>query len=328
MSDPASGLRDASRLTEFDERLDELDQIGDTTTVDIGKPRSLWNDAWDDLKHNKLFWFAAVLVFVFVLMALVPSLFTIFSPNKDPRFCLGSLSRQPPSADAWFGYDTQGCDVYARTIYGARPSIMVGVLTTIFAVGVGGAFGILGGFYGGWIDSVTSRFTEIFFAIPLLLGGVLILTAIPSGPETSEIENILKVVLAIGILAWTTIARIMRSSVIQVKNADFVQAARALGASGPRIVRSHLLPNSLAPVIVVAMISLGGYIAAEATLSYLGIGLQPPAVSWGIAISDAATFVRVAPHMLFFPAIFLSATVFAFIVLGDAVRDALDPKLR
>ncbi len=115
---------------------------------------------------------------------------------------------------------------------------------------------------------------------------------------------------------------------IQVKSTDFVQAARALGAGGGRIITRHVLPNSLAPVIVVAMISLGGYIAAEATLSFLGIGLQPPVVSWGIAISDAATYVRTSPHMLLFPAAFLSLTVFAFIMMGDAVRDALDPKLR
>jgi oligopeptide transport system permease protein len=294
---------------------------------DVGKPRSLWTDAWDDLKHSKIFWIGLVLVTLVVVMALVPALFMIFSPNKDPRFCDLAFSRQPPSSSAWFGYDTQGCDVYARTIYGARPSIMVGVLTTIFAVSVGGAMGIVGGYYGGWRDSVTSRVTEIFFAIPLLLGGVLVLTSFPSG-ATTEIASVMKVVLALGILAWTSITRIMRSSVIQVKNADFVQAAKALGAPGGRVIRSHILPNSLAPVIVVAVISLGGYIAAEATLSFLGIGLQPPAISWGIAISDAARYVRVAPHMLFFPAVFLSITVLAFIMLGDAVRDALDPKLR
>jgi len=323
MSDPASGMQAAAEVPEFERRFSGA--VGGPD--DVGKPRSLWTDAWDDLKHSKIFWIGLVLVTLVVVMALVPALFMIFSPNKDPRFCDLAFSRQPPSSSAWFGYDTQGCDVYARTIYGARPSIMVGVLTTIFAVSVGGAMGIVGGYYGGWRDSVTSRVTEIFFAIPLLLGGVLVLTSFPSG-ATTEIASVMKVVLALGILAWTSITRIMRSSVIQVKNADFVQAAKALGAPGGRVIRSHILPNSLAPVIVVAVISLGGYIAAEATLSFLGIGLQPPAISWGIAISDAARYVRVAPHMLFFPAVFLSITVLAFIMLGDAVRDALDPKLR
>ncbi len=324
MSDPASGIQASAEVPEFERRFAGL---GGGGSEDVGKPRSLWTDAWDDLKHSKIFWIGLVLVTLVVVMALVPALFMIFSPNKDPRYCDLAFSRQPPSSSAWFGYDTQGCDVYARTIYGARPSIMVGVLTTIFAVAVGGAMGIIGGYFGGWRDSVTSRVTEIFFAIPLLLGGVLVLTSFPSG-ATTELASVMKVVLALGILAWTGITRIMRSSVIQVKNADFVQAAKALGAPSGRVIRSHILPNSLAPVIVVSVISLGGYIAAEATLSFLGIGLQPPAISWGIAISDAARYVRVAPHMLFFPAVFLSITVLAFIMLGDAVRDALDPKLR
>ena len=138
----------------------------------------------------------------------------------------------------------------------------------------------------------------------------------------------LKVVLALVILGWPSLARLMRSSVIQVKPNDYVQAARALGASPTRIVRSHILPNSLAPVIVVATIELGAFIAAEATLSFLGIGLQPPAISWGIDISAALVGLRTAPHMLFFPSVFLSLTVLAFIMLGDAVRDALDPKNR
>jgi oligopeptide transport system permease protein len=325
LSDPASGVRavvDAGTL--------EGQDFASEAVIDggIGKPRSLWNDAWDDLRHSWVFWFGTVLVAVFVVMAAFPALFTIFSPNKDPNLCFATLSRQPPSSEAWFGYDVQGCDVYARTIYGARASIMVGILTTIFTVVVGGAMGIAGGYYGGWADTITSRTTEIFYAIPLLLGGVLLLTAFPSGQQTTQTETVLKVVLALGILGWTVIARIWRGAVIQVKHADFVQAALALGASNARVIRSHLIPNSLAPVIVVSVISLGGYIAAEATLSFLGIGLQPPAVSWGIAISDAATYVRVSPHMLFFPAIFLSAAVLAFIMLGDAVRDALDQKLR
>lgn len=291
---------------------------------DIGKPRSLWRDAWEDLLHNPFFIIGVVLITIFVVMALFPSLFT----STDPNDCQLSRSRQTPSGAAWFGYDLQGCDVYARSVFGARASILVGTLTTIAVLLVGGAVGVLGGYYGGLVDSISARITDVFFAIPLLLGGILVLTAFPSDPNTPELVTIGKVVLALAILGWTAIARIMRSSVIQVKNADYVQAARALGASGPRIINRHLLPNSLAPVIVVGMISLGGYIAAEATLSFLGIGLQPPVISWGIAISDAATYVRTAPHMLFFPATFLSLTVFAFIVLGDAVRDALDPKLR
>jgi len=291
---------------------------------DVGKPRSLWQDAWEDLRRNPLFIIGTILVLVLVVMAAFPQLFT----SVDPRSCSLSNSRQPPSSEAWFGYDLQGCDVYARTIYGARASILVGIFTTAAVMVIGGLIGIVSGFFGGWTDSIASRITDIFLALPLLLGSILLLTAFPSTAETPELVVIGKVVFALAILGWTQLARIMRSSVIQVKNQDYVQAARALGASSNRVITRHVLPNSLAPVIVVAMISLGAYIGAEATLSFLGIGLQPPVISWGIAINDAATYVRTSPHMLFFPALFLSVTVFAFIMLGDAVRDALDPKLR
>ena len=175
-----------------------------------------------------------------------------------------------------------------------------------------------------------SRIGDIFFAIPLLLGGILVLYTFPSNLETPYIVVVLKVVIALAIVGWPNLARLMRSSVLQVKPNDYVQAARALGASPSRIILSHILPNSLAPVIVVSTINLGAFIAAEATLSFLGIGLQPPAISWGLSISQASGIglIRSAPHMLLFPSLFLVLTVLAFIMLGDAIRDALDPKMR
>jgi oligopeptide transport system permease protein len=288
------------------------------------KPRSLTSDAWHDLRRNPIFIVSAVIIMVLVVMAAFPGVFT----NKDPQFCDLTLSRQSPSADAWFGYDIQGCDVYARTIYGARASMLVGVLTTISVTIVGGLIGMTAGFYGGWIDSVLSRILEIFFSIPLLLGGVLVLASFPSTPNTPQLVTIGKVVLALALLAWTSLARIMRSTVIQVKHADYVSAARALGGGAPRILRSHVLPNAVAPVIVYATIVLGIFIGVEATLSFLGIGLQPPVISWGVAINDASNYIRQSPHMLLFPGAFLTITVLAFIMLGDAVRDAFDPRLR
>jgi oligopeptide transport system permease protein len=288
--------------------------------------RSLWSDAWADLRRNPFFWVSAVLIAVFLVMAAFPQLFT----STDPYFADLAHAREKPSAEAWFGYDGQGHDVYARTIYGARSSILVGVFATLFTLVVGSLFGILAGYSGGSLDALLSRLGDIFFAIPLLLGGILILYTFPSDLETPYLVVVGKVVLALGLLGWPNIARLMRSSVLQVKPNDYVQAARALGASPGRIILSHILPNSLAAVIVVSTINLGAYIAAEATLSYLGIGLQPPAISWGLAISEASGIglIRAAPHMLLFPSIFLSLTVLAFIMLGDAVRDALDPKLR
>ncbi len=288
------------------------------------RPRSLLRDAWHDLRRSPVFIASAVVIAILVMIAAFPGLFT----NTSPTVCDLAFSRQGPSAEAWFGYDVQGCDVYARTIYGARASVLVGVLSTVGIVIIGGVIGMLAGFYGRWVDAVLSRFLEIFYGIPFLLGGILVLASFPSGAGTPRWVTIGKVSLTLSVLGWTALARIMRSTVLQVRHADYVQAARGLGASGPRLLRRHVLPNAMASVIVYATIILGVLIAVEATLSYLGIGLQPPVVSWGVDISHATTYIRQSPHMLLFPATFLSVTVLAFIMLGDAVRDALDPKLR
>jgi oligopeptide transport system permease protein len=263
----------------------------------------------------------------FLIMAAFPQLFT----NVDPNLADLSKAREAPSPDAWFGRDNQGYDVYARTVYGARASILVGVFATLFVAVLGSFVGIIAGYRAGWMDSVLSRIGEVFLGIPLLLGGILFLYIFPNDPLTTPfLVQVGKVALVLGVLGWPLIMRLMRGSVLQVKPNDYVQAARALGASPTRIISSHILPNSLASVIVVSTINLGVYISVEATLSFLGIGLQPPAISWGIQISEASGIgmIRAAPHMLFFPSVALSLTVLAFIMMGDVVRDALDPRMR
>jgi oligopeptide transport system permease protein len=290
--------------------------------VDAGPPRSLAGDAWRAMRRNPLFWISSVMILVFVLMATFPSLFT----STDPTEAILQESRALPGEGTWFGRDIQGYDIYARCIYGARASILVGLFTTIGTVAVGGTIGIIAGYAGGIVDTLLSRLGDIFFAIPLLLGAIIFLVSLPA--TNNYLFIVLKVVGALVVLGWPSLARLMRSSVIQVKPNDYVQAARALGASPFRIVRAHILPNAVAPMIVVATINLGAYISAEATLSFLGIGLQSPAISWGIDISRAIVGLRTTPHMLFFPSLFLSLAVLAFIMLGDAVRDALDPKNR
>lgn len=292
---------------------------------EVGEARSLTSDAWRQLRRSALFWVSVSLIFVFVLMAVFPQLFTNISPTDADL----SRSRELPNADAWFGRDRQGYDIYSRCIYGARASILVGTLTTLITAIFGGFVGTVAGYSGGWSDSLISRITDVFFAIPLLLGAILFMSAFPNDPQsTPYIVVVMKVVIAMAILGWPSIARLLRSSVLQVKPNDYVQAARALGGTPLRIVTRHILPNSLAPVIVVATINLGAYIAIEATLSFLGVGLTPPAVSWGVDISNSIVGLRTTPHMLFFPSLFLSLTVLSFIMLGDAVRDAFDPKMR
>jgi oligopeptide transport system permease protein len=288
--------------------------------------RSLGANAWLDLRRRPMFWISLALILIFAVMAIFPQLFT----SKDPTYADLTKARQTPSAEAVFGYDAQGYDVYARTVYGARASLSVGVLATLFSLIFGSAVGIIAGYRGGWLDSVIGRIAEIFLAIPIFLGGLLFLYTFPNQIDTPFSIAVGKVALVIAILAWPTITRLMRSSVMQVKPNDYVQAARALGASPWRIINSHILPNSVASVIVVSTINLGVFISLEASLSFLGVGLQPPVISWGNMISEASGLglIRAAPHMLLFPSLFLSLTVLSFIMLGDVVRDAIDPRLR
>ncbi|MFI9719053.1 ABC transporter permease [Streptomyces sp. NPDC052396] len=287
------------------------------------KARSLGQDAWRELRRNWIFWVSGVLLVLLILMAAWPSLFT----DVDPRHAdlrnhyLGGPQWSHVFQEDWFGYNVQGQSVYARTVYGARASIIVGVCVTIAVTVLGGIIGMIAGYFGGWVDTLLSRLTDVFFGIPLLLGGLVLLQAFTN-------RTVWTVTFALTAFGWMQIARVMRGAVITQKQADFVTAARALGAGTNRILFRHILPNVLGPVIVVATIALGGYIATEATLSYLGIGLKDPTVSWGVDISAAQKDVRDGPHALMMPASFLSLTVLAFILLGDAVRDALDPKLR
>ncbi|WP_433385020.1 ABC transporter permease [Actinoplanes sp. CA-142083] len=286
-----------------------------------GKSRSLAADAWHDLRRSKIFWAALVIIVAVLLMAAWPSLFT----SADPHDCALSRKHAGASGGAIFGYDFQGCDVYAKTIYGARYSIVVGVFATLIAGVIGMAVGLAAGFFGGWLDALLSRFVDVMLAIPFLLGAIVLAKRLGSGAGN---DGVLAVTVTLGVLGWTTAARVMRSSVIQAKNQDYVAAARMLGAGSGRLVFRHILPNAVAPYVVVLTILLGINIASEATLSFLGIGLKGDAVSWGISISEATGYVRVAAGPLIWPSVFLAATVLAFIMLGDAVRDAFDPKLR
>ncbi|MGW4895004.1 ABC transporter permease [Kitasatospora sp. NPDC004240] len=285
--------------------------------------RSLWGDAWRDLRRRPIFLLSTVMIILLILMAIFPWAFTDADPRKADL--VNDFLKRPDWTDffgaGWFGYDGQGRSIYARVIYGARASITVGLCVTATVTLLGGLCGMFAGYFGGATDAVLSRITDIFFGIPLLLGALVLLNAFSS-------RTVWSVVIALSFLGWTQIARVMRGAVLTVKQADYVMAGRALGAGTGRLMSRHILPNAVAPVIVVATIALGGYIATEATLSFLGIGLQDPTISWGIDIASAQKFIRTAPFVLFFPAAALSITVLAFIMMGDAVRDALDPKLR
>lgn len=278
---------------------------------------SLWGDAWIELRHNPLFVIASLLIATYALMTVAPQLFT----NADPRACNLSNSLDRPSAAHWFGFDVQGCDYYAQVIYGARSSISVGLLTVGTAAVIGVVFGSLAGYFGGWFDAIVARMSDIVFAIPTTLGGIVFLSAV-------EEQGIREVSAILVLLGWPTMLRLMRSAVLSTKESDYVDAARALGASDARIIRRHIIPNAIAPVVVYATIYVGIIVAAEAALTFIGVGLQLPAISWGLMLGEAQRYLLTAPHLLLFPGVALSLAILSFILMGDALRDALDPKLR
>ena len=285
---------------------------------DESAPSSQWMEAWHYLRRRPLFWVASTMILIAVLMALFPSLFT----SVDPRSCELSNSLGNPEDGNPFGFNRQGCDIYSRVIYGARASVAVGVLATALAVFIGSLIGALAGYFGGWIDTFLSRLTDVFFAIPLVLAAIVVMQMF------KEYRTIVTVVLVLGLFGWVAIARITRGAVMSIKNEEFVQAARSVGASDARILFSHIMPNAAAPIIAYSTVALGTFIVAEATLSFLGVGLPPSFVSWGGDISDAQASLRMNPSVLFYPAGALGLTVLSFIMMGDVVRDAFDPKAR
>ena len=277
----------------------------------------LWSDAWRQLRRNPLFLGPAAVIVLFTAMAVAPGLFT----RADPRACDLSHSLLRPSAGHWFGHDLQGCDYYARVIHGARVSMAIGITTVAGTALVAVVLGTLAGFYGGFVDTVIARVTDVWFALPTFLGAVVLLSVLGS-------KGLPQLTFVLVIFGWPTMTRLMRSAVLTVRDMEYVTAARALGAGDLRLMWRHVLPNALAPVIVYGAIRVGIVIAAEATLSFLGLGLQLPAISWGLMIAGAQSRLLTAPHLLLFPGLFLSLTVLAFVLLGDALRDAFDPRLR
>ncbi|HYH25559.1 MAG TPA: ABC transporter permease [Blastococcus sp.] len=313
-----------------DQQRDDLrhDEVGAGTTTGLAAPsvdvtdtrqNSLWSDAWRALMRNPLFWIGGVLGVLFLLVATFPG---VFARGADPRDCSLSNSKLEPSAEHWFGYDQQGCDYLANVVYGARNSLIIGALAVVVILVLGVTVGALSGFFGGVVDSVLSRIADIFYALPLVLGALVILRSGSLG------RGVVAVAIALSAFGWMTAMRLVRSQVIAVKSADYVAAARAMGASNSRILVRHILPNAVAPVLVYATITVGVLIAAEATLTFLGVGLQRPAISWGLQIDAGQSLLRTAPHLVFFPSIVLTLTVMAFVMMGDALRDALDPRQR
>ena len=293
-------------------------QVGVIDAVDTSEsPSSQWGDAWRDMRHRPMFWVSAALIVFVILMATVPGLFT---SGGSPK-CVLQDSLGGATGAHIFGFDKQGCDIYYRAIHGARSSVIVGLLSTVFVVVIGTLIGSVAGYFGGWFDTILSRFTDIFFAVPFVLAAIVIMSLL-------ENRNEVVVAVVLATFGWTSIARITRGAVLGVKNNEFVTAAKALGMGRLAILGKHVLPNAAAPIIVYATVALGTFIVAEATLSFLGIGLPSSTISWGGDLAKAQTSIRVAPEIMIYPATALALTVLSFIMMGDVVRDALDPKAR
>jgi peptide/nickel transport system permease protein/oligopeptide transport system permease protein len=285
------------------------------------KNRSLWGDVAYQLVRSPMFWISLTLVLVILSMAFVPSLWAETSPNASGA-CPLENARQKPSAAHPFGFTAAGCDMWSSVVYGTGKSVIVAILTTIGTVALGVSFGTYAGYFGGFGDTLISRVTDVFFGLPFILGALVFLAIFPE-------RNVWTITAVLTLFGWTSLTRVMRGSVISTKQKDYVDAARALGASNMFIIRKHILANSIAPVIVLATIGLGSFIGAEATLTYLGVGYQRPTVSWGLLVAEGQNLALAGYwHLLVIPAAFIVITVLAFILLGDVLRDALDPRTR
>lgn len=298
-----------------------MSQITQPTRVVINQtlnapPRGLWRDAWQRLRRNYFALVGGVITLLLIVIAIAAPLVAPYDPvAQDYDNLLQGSSLQHP-----FGTDDFGRDILSRIIHGARISLAVGFLGTLFGLIVGALIGITTGFYGGWFDSVMMRLLDIQLAFPGLLLAITVIAVLGVGAQN--------VVIAIGIFSVPVFARVLRGTLLGLKEHDFVMAARALGANDRRIMFVHLLPNALAPVLVIATLRLGTAILTAASLSFLGLGIRPPSPEWGAMLSDGRQFLQYAPHVAIFPGLAILLTVLALNLLGDGLRDALDPKLR
>jgi oligopeptide transport system permease protein len=287
---------------------------------------SLWGDAWRRLLKNKAATVGGIVVLILVLTA-------ILAPVIAPYpFDLQNVSvetvDQPPSWAHWAGTDNLGRDLFSRLLYGARVSIAVGMIVQLIVLLIGLPIGAIAGFAGGRTDNLLMRFTDIMYAFPDLLFVIILVTALRDTPLAELWSGLFLVFFAIGLTHWTTMARLVRGQILSLKEKEFVEAARAVGVSNSRIILRHLLPNTIGPVIVAVTLGIPAAIMLEATLSFLGIGVQPPNASWGTLIQDGFVAVTSYPHEVIFPALAVALTMLSFTFLGDGLRDALDPYMK
>ncbi len=291
------------------------------------QPLGLWADTWRRLKRNKMALAGLGIITVFMVIGVTETFVSVtglhggYLAPYDPSGVHYSIAKAAPSLAHPFGTDYIGRDVLSRTLAASRISLLVGVIAVSIALAIGLLVGPLAGYYGGVLDAIVMRIADIFFAFPYILFVLLVLVVLGPGFRN--------VFIAIGLLSWASYARIVRGTVLSVKTQEYIEAAKAAGASDLRVVFRHVLPNSMAPVWVAIAMGVGGAILTEAALSFLGIGVQPPTASWGNMIADYLTYLPAGEWwMELFPSLALVITVFGFISFGNGLRDATDPKLK
>ncbi|MBO0843562.1 MAG: ABC transporter permease, partial [Nocardioides sp.] len=290
---------------------------------------TLWGDALRTLVRRPTVILAALVALFFLFMMVFPHAFT----SIDPQHCDIRSAKLHPQGFGHahvFGTDVHGCDVYAQLVSGARSSLVLALVVVAVSVVIGTALGLLAGYYLGWVDVVISRVVEVFIVIPLLLAALLVLSLFHHvGSGNGTFAAIIQPAIVMTAFAWMKYTRYVRASVLETKSLDYVTAARVMGASDLRIMVRHILPNAVGTVTALVPTAIVDVISLEAVLAFLGIGVRPPAISWGIMISNGAEwFLGGYQYLLLVPLVCLLATVLAFVVIGDNLRDALDPKLR
>ena len=293
-----------------------LQQSADAANVIQRAHISFRQDAWLRLKKNKA---AMAGLFIIILVSLLAITGPMFSPYSYSDQSLADAN-QPPSTAHWFGTDNLGRDLATRVSYGARISLSIGIVASLINLGVGVLYGGISGYFGGRIDSVLMRIVDILYGIPLLLYVILLMVVLKPG--------LLNVFIALGLVYWLRMARIVRAQVLSLKELEYVLAARVLGAGHSRLIFGHLLPNSLGPIIITLTLSIPEAIFIEAFLSFIGLGVSAPMASWGVLASEGVVTLRSYPFQLLFPAAAISLTMLGFNFLGDGLRDALDPRMR
>lgn len=284
--------------------------VGPTSRVQVR------SEVWRRFRRNRLATIGMAIISLEIVAAVFAPLVTFSNPTKiNP-----AASRLSPSVHHWFGTDLLGRDMFSRVVYGARISLEVGVFAVLIALAIGLVAGALSGYFGGVIDTFVMRVTDVFLAFPYILAAIVIITVIGRGKTA--------VIVVLGLLGWMPIARLFRAGVLQVKETEYVEAARAVGAGHFRILSRHILPNAVQPVVVYSTIFVGTAVLSEAALSFLGVGIVEPTPAWGLMVAQGKDFLFSSPHMLFFPGAAIFVTVMAFVFVGDGLRDALDPRLR